>query len=253
MQLILEQYLSSLKERGELDTILPMLLSEMGLNVLSKPTNPGVRQYGVDVEAVGNIGDEEEKLYLFTIKRGNITRSNWDDDTNQSLRKSLNEIIDVYITKHLPTEHKDKKIIICICFGGIVTEDARENVRTYKERNTTDTVSFEDWNGGYLADKIQKYLFNENLLKDESRANLRKTLAILDNPKYSSAYYRSLLNSIIQDSAENNPDRSLQIIRQISICQSIVFSWSRDINNLEAAYLCSELSILYAWEISGKI
>lgn len=34
MKLILKQYLASLKERAELDAILPDLLSSMGMNVL---------------------------------------------------------------------------------------------------------------------------------------------------------------------------------------------------------------------------
>ena len=48
MKLILKQYLSSLKERGELDAILPDLLSQLGLNVFSRPGR-GTRQDGVDV------------------------------------------------------------------------------------------------------------------------------------------------------------------------------------------------------------
>ena len=48
MKLILKQYLSSLRERGELDAILPDLLSQLGLIVFSRPGR-GTRQDGVDV------------------------------------------------------------------------------------------------------------------------------------------------------------------------------------------------------------
>lgn len=54
MKLILKQYLSSLKEREELDALLPDLLSQMGLNVFSRPGR-GTRQDGVDVAAFGSI------------------------------------------------------------------------------------------------------------------------------------------------------------------------------------------------------
>jgi O-acetyl-ADP-ribose deacetylase (regulator of RNase III) len=52
MKLVFRQYLASLKERKELDAVLPDLLSELGYTVISRPTI-GTRQYGVDVAAVG--------------------------------------------------------------------------------------------------------------------------------------------------------------------------------------------------------
>lgn len=55
MKLIIKEYLSSLKERDELDAVLPDLLSQLGLNVYSRPAR-GTRQDGVDVGAVGSQG-----------------------------------------------------------------------------------------------------------------------------------------------------------------------------------------------------
>ena len=73
MKLIIRQYLASLKERGELDAILPDLLSELGLNVYSRPRR-GTRQNGVDVAAIGQLTDDNtDKVYLFSIKGGDLT------------------------------------------------------------------------------------------------------------------------------------------------------------------------------------
>ncbi|WP_368571242.1 hypothetical protein [Acinetobacter haemolyticus] len=52
MKLILKEYLRSLKERNELDALLPDLLTEMGMIVTSLPQR-GTRQNGVDIMAVG--------------------------------------------------------------------------------------------------------------------------------------------------------------------------------------------------------
>ena len=41
MKLLFAEYLGSLKERDELDKIMPDLLSELGLNVFSKPARGG--------------------------------------------------------------------------------------------------------------------------------------------------------------------------------------------------------------------
>ena len=60
MKLILKEYLASLRERDELDAILPDLLSQLGFTVLSKPQR-GTRQYGVDVAAVGALNGGIEK------------------------------------------------------------------------------------------------------------------------------------------------------------------------------------------------
>ena len=76
MKLILKQYLASLKERSELDAVLPDLLSNMGMNVFISPTR-GVKEYGVDVAAVGRMNGEEEKVFLFSVKSGNLTRETW--------------------------------------------------------------------------------------------------------------------------------------------------------------------------------
>lgn len=107
MKLIVKQYLASLRERNELDAIIPDLLSQLGLNVFSRPGR-GTRQDGVDVAAVGSLDGGQEKIYLLSIKQGDLTRSSWDGDAVQSLRPSLNEILDSYIPNRLPKEHKIK-------------------------------------------------------------------------------------------------------------------------------------------------
>lgn len=69
MKLILREYLSSLREREELDAILPDLLSELGYAVYSRPQR-GTTQNGVDVAAISPDNAQERKVCLFSIKRG---------------------------------------------------------------------------------------------------------------------------------------------------------------------------------------
>jgi hypothetical protein len=77
MKLVFRQYLASLRERRELDAVLPDLLSELGYTIISRPM-VGTRQYGVDVAALGAGADGKRKLYLFSIKQGDLTRADWD-------------------------------------------------------------------------------------------------------------------------------------------------------------------------------
>ncbi|RLF31810.1 MAG: hypothetical protein DRN08_07415, partial [Thermoplasmata archaeon] len=77
MKLIIREYLSLLKESNELDQLLPDLLLAMDIEPISR-TQTGVRQYGVDVAAVGIDEDGKKTLFLFTIKQGDIGRTDWD-------------------------------------------------------------------------------------------------------------------------------------------------------------------------------
>ncbi len=250
MKLIIQEYLASLKERGELDAILPDLLSELGLNVYSRPRR-GTRQSGVDVAAVGKLkGDDVDKVYLFPIKAGDLTRSGWNGNDSQALRPSLDEIRDVYIPNRLPEEHKDKEIIICICLGGEIREEVSEQVEGYKGQfHCSHPVTFQDWNGDKLADLIQSSFLKEDLLPEESRSQLRKALALLDEPEVSYRYFSDLIRSLGVVEGKEDKER-LTALRQMNICLWILYAWARDINNVESAYLSGELTLLHGWNIT---
>lgn len=87
MKLVIQQYLSTLKESKELDAILPDLLLVMNIRPITKP-QIGVRQHGVDLAAVGKDPDDGiTKVYLFAIKCGDIGRKEWDSSV-QSVRQT---------------------------------------------------------------------------------------------------------------------------------------------------------------------
>ena len=151
MKLIVRDYLASLKEREELDAILPDLLSELGYTVISRPRR-GTTQQGVDVAAVGSDDDGKRKLFLFSVKQGDLTRQDWDGGTPQSLRPSLNEILDAYIPTRIPPRYKSLPIVICLCLGGDVQENVRTAVSNFEKKNTTKKISFAEWNGDKLAE-----------------------------------------------------------------------------------------------------
>lgn len=100
MKLVIKEYLSLLKESKELDDLIPELLLSMNHKTISK-AQVGTRQYGVDVTSIGKDADGIEKVFLFTIKEGNLSRADWDGGSNQAVRPSLDEILDVYIPTHL--------------------------------------------------------------------------------------------------------------------------------------------------------
>lgn len=248
MKLIIKQYLSALRERDELDVVLPDLLSQMGLNVFSRPGR-GTRQSGVDVGAVGSLNGESEKVYLLTIKPGDVTRKSWSNDTPQAVRSSLDEIQDAYILNRMPTEHRDKDIVICLCCGGEVQEQVREQWEGYIKQRTTAKLGFQEWNGDKLADLIQSNFLREDLLPEHARSNLRKAVALVDEPEVSYRHFAVLITSLSAVAALDDKLR-VMAIRQMSICLWILLTWAREAKNVESAYLAGEFTMLQAWAIA---
>lgn len=247
MKLILKEYLASLRERDELDAVLPDLLSQLGLNVFSCPGR-GTRQDGVDVGAVGSLDGGPEKVYLFSIKPGDLKRRDWDSESVQSLRPSLNQIQDSYIQHRLPPEHRGKDVVICIAIGGNVDEQLRPDLSGYTAKHTKPGITFEEWNGDKLAAQIQSCFLREDLLPDNARSRLRKSLALLDEPEISYRHFAALIRSLSAVDALNDAQR-ITAIRQMSICLWILLAWARAAENTESAYLASEFTLLNAWNI----
>jgi hypothetical protein len=224
------------------------LLSQMGLNIISRP-GIGNRQYGVDIAAVGQIDGNPERVYLLAVKPGDLGRKDWNSGSEQDLQPSLDEILTVYIPCHLPPEHKDKPISICICIGGDIREEVRLNVTQYEKTKKTNRIMIVEWDGDRLASMIEKNFLREDLLLEDIRPILRKSLALLDEPDASFRHFSSLVKSLASN-APNGNNRNLRSIRQLNLCLWILFVWAREEGNLESAYLSAERALLYGWELS---
>lgn len=246
MKLIIREYLKNLNERDELDILVPNLLSQMGLTVFSRPGR-GNKQYGVDVAAYGRIENKSPKVYLFSIKSGNLNNQDWNSGNKNDLRPSLDQIRETYIRCHLPPKYKNKKIEICLCFGGDLQEDVRVDVTSYQEKYQEENITFSEWNGEVLSSFIEKYFLREQLLPNESQSLLRKALAMVDIPESSQQYFYRLTHLLIRKEFKNDKE-VLKAIRQLYLCLGILISWSKSENNLESACLSSEQSLLILWD-----
>lgn len=248
MKLIIKDYLASLKEREELDAILPDLLSELGFTVFSRPQR-GTVQHGVDIAAVGiDEVDNQRKVFLFSIKPGDLTRQDWASDKPQALRPSLEDIMDAYIATRIPRRYSKLKVVICICIGGDIQEQARPSVKGFQDRHTNKRISFDEWNGDKIAELILRGTLREKVLPAQMRTSFRKAIAMVDEPDVSYHHFADLLANI-RTAASAGPTAGVRAIRQINICVWILFVWARDAGNLEAAYRASELALLSGWDI----
>lgn len=238
---IIREYFKGLKEQNELDVVIPDLLTSMGFEVVRRPVS-GNRQYGADVIAVGTDVDGERKLFVFSIKRGDLTRQEW-AGADQALRQSLDEIKDVILNNRAP-EHQGLKVVICITLGGIVPEAMEPLVNGYMLSNRTDALDYQVWTGDTLTRKILDGALREELFSGELRSLLRKAAATADDPERSIAHFERLVAKVAQGEAD-----PVAKVRILYLALWILFVWGRDAGNLEAPYQASEIVTLRAWDL----
>lgn len=247
MKLIIREFLASLRERDELDAILPDLLSGLGFHVYSRPQR-GTTQYGVDIAAIGKDETGRQCVFLFSVKQGNLTRQEWDGGRDQDLRPSLNQIRDAYIPARIPPRYRELPIVICLCFGGDIQEQVRPLVTGYITENTTAKISYDEWNGDRLANLLLSGILREEVLPKAFRSSFQKAVAMLDEPDVAYRHFRRLIRQI-SDAAGDNIGKRVTVARQIYISLWIMYVWARDADNVEAPFRCSELALLYIWDI----
>ena len=246
MKLLFRSYLASMRERGELDAILPDLLSELGYNVYSRPQR-GTAQAGVDIAAVGLDEHGEKKVFLFSVKQGDLTRQSWNGETIQALRPSLDEIIDSYIPHRIPKKYQNLKVVICLVFGGDMQEQVRSTVNGYIDRNSNEKISFDEWNGDKLAGLLLQGILREEIMPKALRSHFQKSVALVDEPDISYRHFSRLARELTALAIGDNAN--VRTARQLYIATWVLFVWARDVGNVEAAYQASELLLLNLWEL----
>lgn len=160
IDLILEDYLVSLKEKDELDILFSDLIKLDDFKVKSVPKT-GERQFGVDLLAEYN-----NELYMYVIKQGDLTRHTWDSNQN-SVRQSIHEILDVYLKVMLPSKYKNTKKNIIFVTNGLIRDAVRPNWEGFVKEHTKDNIVIDSILLPELVESIKKHGFNEVLFGEE--------------------------------------------------------------------------------------
>ena len=251
MKQILAQYFASLKERGELDVILPDLLSDHGFTIYSRPQT-GAKQHGVDVAAIGlDFETKKKTLYLITIKSGNLTRSNWDSGKT-AVRQSVNEILDTQLPLY-ELHHRGKTPIkIVICVGGEVKQDVNYQVEGFRNKNSNNNISVDIWNGDCLADMyLSSKLMNETIFTKQKKNIVRKVIATIDEPEFCVFNFSKLVEMVFKEEANQNKE-FLQSVRIVYLAIGLIDTVCKESDNIEAAYRCVTLASLYLWQSCNR-
>lgn len=257
MKLVIREYLSMLREAGELDALLFDLLMNMKIIPLNRAESGG-RQDGVDIPALGKDQDGRRKLFLFTAKCGDITRQEWDAAPN-GIRASLNEILEGYLRTRVRPEHTQLPKKIVLVTGGALKQNVAQNWTNYVHEQTRThpqygEIEFAFWGGEELAPLIEEYLLDEYLFPEFSRKNLRKTIALIDQNEDQPKYFYQLIDETLlspnlpTDKKPGSVQKRLKALRLLHLSLNIVFHWGEEADNLRPALLSAEYIVLRTWD-----
>lgn len=247
MKVLLLDYLSSLREREELDAIFPDLLAEHGFEVFSRPGRGGA-QRGVDVGAT-RVEESGRVVYLFTIKPGDLNRADWSGST-QAVRQSLEEILEAYIPNRLPDEYRSDPIVVCVVIGGAMNETVRELFTGFCRKHRSARIEFSEWNGERLAGMLMSGIHGETVIVKGLRSPLQKSIAMVDFPDVSERHFK-VLAELVSEAADDD----VGLVRaslQISVCAWMIYVWCRQSGNMESAMRASEISLATLWSLTCK-
>ncbi|CAB5498354.1 hypothetical protein [Bathymodiolus thermophilus thioautotrophic gill symbiont] len=253
MKLIIKEYLSLLKESKELDVLVPDLLLSMGIEVISYPQS-GLRQYGVDVLAFDS---NKQELLVFTVKQGDINRSDW-DSSEQSVRQSLNDIKDVYLNTHIDSRYSSVNKKIIVCTGGELKQSVQQNWSGYIKQNPISNTEYEFWGGDKLALLVEKHMLNEHIFPTALQSLFRRTLVLLPDSDYDLSDFYKLLDMLILSedfgnlSKDKNLRKAIKSIKIINLSLSIIYHWSIKQNNIKPLVYVAEKVVLTLWEFIRK-
>ncbi|KGM23073.1 hypothetical protein [Stenotrophomonas maltophilia] len=253
MKLIIKEFLSQLRESGELDRLLPDLLARMKLIPISR-AQVGVRQNGVDIAAVGKDKNGIKTLYLFVLKVGDLGRRDWDGGVN-AVRATLNQIQDSYLHTSVREEHQTLPVKVVICSTGELKQEVQQDYTGYINGHTTSNLRFEFWSGDDLADMIDAHLLDEYAIDPSQRADLRRAIALIGSRDYDLRHAYKIAQTLLIDSHDGAPvlsnTRRRLFVRQmktVALVLEVVFRWADEEGNLLNAFKMGERCCLWAWE-----
>ncbi|HEL3005584.1 TPA: hypothetical protein UM358_000505 [Stenotrophomonas maltophilia] len=253
MKLIIKEFLSQLKESGELDRLMPDLLARMKIIPISRP-QVGVRQNGVDIAAVGKDKSGHKRLYLFVLKVGDLGRADWWGDMN-AVSPSVGQINQTYLRTSVRPEHKLLPVTIVICSTGELKQDVVQDFTGMCEIQEKMGITLEYWSGDDLASLVEEHLLDEYAIDPSARADLRRALALIGSRDYDLRHAYSVLNSLLLKSFDasarltsSSRKKFMAQLKTANLVLEIAFRWAQEGGNLLNAFRLGERCCLWAWE-----
>ena len=264
-QIIVRDYLESLKESEELDYIFPLFLESQGFIILSKPTeSKGLSQYGKDVVAVGNdFEDGIKKRFYFELKGGadrNITTDTYKKD--DGVRESIYEAKDRQF-EFSNKNHEKLPLKIVLVHNGELKASVKDTFEGFINREfpKNGNIEFDRWGISDLTILFSEKFFGEFLLANKEVTKLfNKTLVNLDVEDKISNSFIQLLDIVFANVKRKEYKKSLprkwkMLFESLRLISFIIYTESKGYNNLDISkrYLTHLVIRLWFWVLQNKL
>ncbi len=257
IRLLLEEFLGLMREEGELDAFLPVLLTAMNHEIVTS-AQKGPRQYGVDIVSIDHTDSARPVLCLWLVKRGQIGRPEWNGGPVQAVKPTIDDV-ETFIATHRRTEHKKLPIRLVIVTNGDFLSNIALEMATYlagwERRNKAKTLVV---NGSLLASWTEKALLDEHILNGKNKSLLRRTLATIETPEIGTQAGCKLIDELLgeagkpQASMARLKKQQLHGLRAVRAILKVTQIWGQDAGNLTVPYRLAEYALLCTWSAFHK-
>ncbi|NLU91403.1 hypothetical protein [Chitinophaga sp. Ak27] len=249
--IIVREYLETLKEDGELDRLLPLLLISRGWKIVRTPREAkGQKQFGKDIVAYGVDLDGVKKAFYIEVK-GHSDK----DITEQSLIKPdglyqslLSATVVDFKDYGIPALENLPIKVIFVHNGALKPSAEHEYNGIITKLFGDGKKQFERWSIHELTDLFSAYLFGEYLLTDDQHLQLfKKTLALIDQPEYDLRDYKMLIDKLLTGDLKPGQRQFYKLFSTLNLVCVILWDNARQVNNLLHALDGVAYTVLKAW------
>ena len=237
MRLILKDYIETLKEEKELESLIEYILLMNDYTDIVRPQK-GIAQHGIDFSA-----QKDNQMYVFVLKQKDIDRTNWNAGNN-AIRPTLDEIQDNYYSN---MGDKDKIINIVVCTNGIIKQNVKSDWDGYINRNQSENLKYHFWGIDELTKLAEQFLINEYLFDNELKSILRKSLYFIEEENNLN-YYNNLLKNVISKfdiTSKNKTKYNKSLIVFLLIVKMCVYYAKKE--NTKISVKMIEKAIIMFW------
>lgn len=258
IQLVLSHYLAGLRERDELDGLLPNLLKAMGHSVLSRP-QIGVSEAGVDVVTTKENENGAIEVFLFVIKFGDIGRDDFYVG-KQGVEPSIRQANSDFVRNRLPEPLKLLRKRIVLVTNGVLKKEIQAGFSALSDDVADRPLSsLEFWGTDQLTPLIEQYLFDETLLLSKGKSDLRAALAGLEESDTAIHRFVRFVESCFAvseaESTQSDATRKKKFLKRCAAASmgwAVLLVWGQSENNLKPGVVTGEYLALRMWAEAVK-
>lgn len=259
--IVVKEYLESLKEKNELNYIFPILLESMGFTILSKPKEYlGIQEYGKDIVAIGKDEDGIKKRFYFELKGGtdrDINEKNFygKDGIQDSLTQATyNDFISAF------PQFDKLPLKIVIVHNGVIKGTVQSTLEAFFIKNSINNITFDRWDISRLTLLFAEKLFGAYLLTDPQSTKLfNRVLVNLNVNDGVSKDFIDLIDLTLSKEtwkkSKRLPRKWQLLFESIRLIGFVIYTESRGYNNYDIAkrYLTHLVLKYWHWILKNKL